>query len=128
MKRGRRLKCPQCDRTFKLPAHLGRHMATIHAPRGSTPKPPIEPGAPTTTGSTIPTASSATWGVKTRIEMTPRPTIYFVGDRWFTAPGEALGALGEEQWAMQYKQVGHVRITRGPAKVEPAEDKSDATN
>ncbi len=27
------LRCPQCERTFSMPAHLGRHMATIHGAR-----------------------------------------------------------------------------------------------
>ncbi len=39
------LKCPKCDRTFSMPAHLGRHMAAVHgarsarggAPRGRAP-------------------------------------------------------------------------------------------
>ncbi|MEW6251450.1 MAG: hypothetical protein AB1716_12440, partial [Planctomycetota bacterium] len=27
------IKCPRCERTFSMPAHLGRHMATIHGAR-----------------------------------------------------------------------------------------------
>ena len=27
---GRRLKCPKCRRQFRLPMHLGRHIATTH--------------------------------------------------------------------------------------------------
>ena len=26
----RRLKCPKCRRQFRLPMHLGRHIATTH--------------------------------------------------------------------------------------------------
>lgn len=26
----RRLKCPRCSRQFRLPMHLGRHLATTH--------------------------------------------------------------------------------------------------
>ena len=26
----KKFKCPKCDRTFSMPAHLARHMNTIH--------------------------------------------------------------------------------------------------
>ena len=26
----KKFKCPKCDRTFSMPAHLGRHLNTIH--------------------------------------------------------------------------------------------------
>ncbi len=29
------IKCPKCSRTFSMKAHLGRHMATIHASPGA---------------------------------------------------------------------------------------------
>ena len=29
-----KLKCSKCDRSFKMAAHLGRHMSTIHAAKG----------------------------------------------------------------------------------------------
>ncbi len=30
MSRPSKLRCPRCDRTFRMPAHLGRHMKAIH--------------------------------------------------------------------------------------------------
>ncbi len=30
MAKAKKLKCPKCERTFSMPAHLGRHMRTIH--------------------------------------------------------------------------------------------------
>jgi len=34
MARTGKFKCTRCDRTFAMAAHLGRHMSTLHAPRG----------------------------------------------------------------------------------------------
>jgi hypothetical protein len=31
----KKLKCPKCDRKFALPAHLGRHMNSIHGAGGA---------------------------------------------------------------------------------------------
>jgi hypothetical protein len=35
-KQAKPLKCSKCDRTFALPLHLGRHMTTMHVPKGRT--------------------------------------------------------------------------------------------
>ena len=32
----RKFKCPKCDRSFSMPAHLGRHMNTIHGSKKRT--------------------------------------------------------------------------------------------
>jgi hypothetical protein len=34
MARTAKFKCSACDRTFAMAAHLGRHMSTVHAPKG----------------------------------------------------------------------------------------------
>lgn len=30
MAKQKRIKCPKCDRRFSMPAHLARHLGTIH--------------------------------------------------------------------------------------------------
>ena len=34
MAKRKSFKCPKCGRTFGMAAHLGRHMSTMHAPKG----------------------------------------------------------------------------------------------
>ncbi len=40
------LKCPKCQRTFSMAAHLGRHMAASHGGKGKVGRPPGRPGRP----------------------------------------------------------------------------------
>ena len=35
MAKRKSIMCPKCDRTFLMAAHLGRHMSTMHAPKGT---------------------------------------------------------------------------------------------
>jgi hypothetical protein len=48
MPRTGKFKCPQCDRTFSMAPHLGRHLSTIHGVKGKKaakkPRPASQPG------------------------------------------------------------------------------------